>query len=222
MLVAEQALGGQQRRVLGQVLAVHDQVLPVHVDLHVVDGPARAACASTYRHMPMLRIRIFIAGSEFLCSRSSLMPCRAHSLGGLAQALDQPAPGVGVGGLERVVVALAARPDDQVRAERAGERGRVAQRSGAPRARSARIGVDQPAAAEARIEVQAAGDAVDVVTAERGAHVVEVVLGELVGIVELVAVDQVAEPGHGAVRPSRPPARSCSRARADSRPGRSA
>ena len=29
--------------------------------------------------MPMLRIRIFIAGSLFLCSRNSLRPCLAHT-----------------------------------------------------------------------------------------------------------------------------------------------
>src|SRR5205823_12353711 len=29
--------------------------------------------------LPMLRIRIFIAGSEFLCSRSSLTPCEAQT-----------------------------------------------------------------------------------------------------------------------------------------------
>ena len=121
VLVAEQALGGEQRGVLGQVLAVHQQVLPVHVDLDVVEALGRGACATTYRHMPMLRIRIFIAGSEFLCSRNSLTPCSRADLGRLAHALDQPPPRIDVGRLERVVVALAAGPDDQVRAERAGE-----------------------------------------------------------------------------------------------------
>ena len=42
--VAEQALGGEHGRVLGQALAVHDQVLPVHVDPHVVEPVGRAAC----------------------------------------------------------------------------------------------------------------------------------------------------------------------------------
>ena len=37
VLVAEQPFGREQRRVLGEVLAVHEQVLPVHVDLHVVE-----------------------------------------------------------------------------------------------------------------------------------------------------------------------------------------
>jgi hypothetical protein len=35
--VPEQPLGRQQGGVLGEVLAVHDQVLPVHVDLDVVE-----------------------------------------------------------------------------------------------------------------------------------------------------------------------------------------
>ena len=68
MLVAEQALGGEQRRVLGEVLAVHDQVLPVHVHLDV-SSPWRRSVWITWSVIPMLRIRIFIAGSEFLCSR---------------------------------------------------------------------------------------------------------------------------------------------------------
>ena len=37
VLVAEQPFGREQRRVFGEVLAVHQQVLPVHVDLHVVE-----------------------------------------------------------------------------------------------------------------------------------------------------------------------------------------
>src|SRR5439155_20471594 len=38
MLVAEQALRGEQGRVLGQALPVHEQVLPVHVHLHARDA----------------------------------------------------------------------------------------------------------------------------------------------------------------------------------------
>ena len=56
----------------------------------------------------------------------------------------------------------------------------------------------EAALAEARVEVQAAGDAVDAVAVERLAHLVEVVLAELLRVVELVVVDQVAEPGDGA------------------------
>jgi hypothetical protein len=70
VLVAEQPLGGEQRRVLGEALAVHDQVLPVHVDLDVVDARARSLWI-TCSVIPMFRMRIFIAGSEFLCSRKS-------------------------------------------------------------------------------------------------------------------------------------------------------
>ena len=58
------------------------------------------------------------------------------------------------------------------------------------------IGVDEAAVGEPRVEVQAAGDAVDVVAVERRLDVVEVVVRELVGVVELVAVHQVAEPLH--------------------------
>ena len=86
--------------------------------------------------MPMLRIRIFIAGSLFLCSRNSLRPCFGAHLGGLADRVDEPAPALGVGRLERVVVALDAGPEHEVRAQRAGEVGaleRQAQRLGARR-----------------------------------------------------------------------------------------
>ena len=87
-------------------------------------------------------------------------------LGGLADALDQPAPRLHVGCLEGVVVALDPGPDDHVRAERAGELGALAHDP--PRlCADVLVGVDEAAAAEARVEVQAAGDAVDVVVAER-------------------------------------------------------
>ena len=40
--------------------------------------PSARSLLATYRHIPMLRIRIFIAGSEFLCSRNSFTSWRAH------------------------------------------------------------------------------------------------------------------------------------------------
>ena len=61
-------------------------------------------------------------------------------------------------------------------------------------ARTPSSGDDEPALAEDRVEVQPAREAVDVVPVERVAHLVEVLGGELVRVVELVAVDQVAEP----------------------------
>ena len=97
-----------------------------------------------------------------------------------------------VGRLEGVVVALDPGPDDHVGAERAGELRALAHdppRLGA----HVLVGVDEAAAAEARVEVQAAGDAVDVVVAERRLDVAEVLVRELLRVVELVAVDQVAE-----------------------------
>ena len=50
VLVAEHALGGEQRRVLAQVLAVHDQVLPVHVDLDVVEALGAQLVDHVQRH----------------------------------------------------------------------------------------------------------------------------------------------------------------------------
>jgi hypothetical protein len=52
----------------------------------------------------------------------------------------------------------------------------------------------EPAPAEQRVEVQAGGDAVDPVPVERLADLVEVLVRELLRVVELVVVDQVAEP----------------------------
>ena len=114
-------------------------------------------------------------------------------LGRLLDALDQPCPAGRVRRLERIVVALDPRPDDEVRAELAGERGRLARELSC---RSPRVGVrgDEPAAAEARIEVEAARDAVDPVTVEHVAHSVDVLRRQLLRIVELVVVDQVAQP----------------------------
>src|SRR5581483_4038810 len=88
--------------------------------------------------------------------------------------------------------------DDERNAERAGE---VRCRGGDPErlAEDGGIGVDEAAAAEARVEVQTAREAVDVVAAEGGAHLVEVLLRQLLRIVELVAVDEVSEAFHGAV-----------------------
>ena len=154
--MAEQALGRQQGRVLGQVLAVHDQVLPVHVDLDVVES-LLAQLADHEQAHPDVAHQDLHRRLGVLVLEEQLDPVLAAHRGCLAQPLDQPAPRVDVRRLEWVVVALAARPDDQVGAERSGERRRVADDPdglGAQR----RIGVDQPSAAEARIEVQTAGD----------------------------------------------------------------
>ena len=111
----------------------------------------------------------------------------------LAEAVDEPVPAVRVRRLERVVVALDPGPDDHRHAElprqlRPGD-GDL-HRLGA----NGRIRVDEPAAAEARIEMQPARQAVDVVVGpERLADLVHVLLAQLLRIVELVAVDQVAE-----------------------------
>ena len=115
------------------------------------------------------------------------------ALSRLPDTFDQPLPALRVGGLEGVVVALDPRPDDEVRTDRAGELGggdRAAPRLGA----GLRVGRDQAPAPEARVEVEAARERIDVVIAERVADLVEVLLVELAGVVELVAVDQVAEP----------------------------
>ena len=121
-----------------------------------------------------------------------MTPWRGADLGRLGDPLEEPLPRLRVRRLEGVVVALDPRPADHVRADRAGHLRRLAgdpSRLGAHR----RVGRDEPAAAEARVEVEARADRVDAVPVERVAHLVEVVPVQLAGIVELVVVDQVAE-----------------------------
>ena len=122
---------------------------------------------------------------------------RRAARGDLADAVDEALPRLGVRGLERVVVALDAGPDDHLRAERAGEVGgaqRLVERLGADRV----VGRGEPALAEARVEVRAGADRVDAVAVERLADLVEVLLAELLRVVELVVVHEVAEPLDGA------------------------
>ena len=113
-------------------------------------------------------------------------------LRGLRHALDQPPPRLDVRRLERIVVALDPWPDDQVRAERAGELRRLA---GDPARLGAQvgIGVDEAAVGEPRVEVQAARDAIDVVAVERRLDILQVFVRKLVGVVELVPVHQVPQ-----------------------------
>src|SRR5205807_1260075 len=58
------------------------------------------------------------------------------------------------------------------------------------------VGRDEPASPEAGVEVEPRGDAVDPVAVERSAHLVEVLLGELLRVVELIVVDLLAEARH--------------------------
>ena len=74
--------------------------------------------------------------------------------------------------------------------------GEVDRLAGEPQRLRARLVVGRAEAslAEAGIEVQAARDAVDAVPVERAADRLEVLGRELLRVVELVVVDQVAEP----------------------------
>ena len=143
--------------------------------------------------IPMFRIRIFIAGSEFLCSSQSSTPCSLHV------AATCPSPSTNQPSSPRTASGTGS-CSPRSRARRSAAR-RAFPRSSRARPRFSRlgadrrIGVDEPAAAEAGVEVQPAGEAVDVVVgAERRADLVDVLLVELLRVVELVAVDQVAQP----------------------------
>jgi hypothetical protein len=114
-------------------------------------------------------------------------------LGGLPDPVHEARPRLPVRRLERVVVALDPRPDDHLRAALGGEVDRLPRQPQGVLAEGV-VGRDERALAEARVQVQPARDAVDPVPVERLAHLVEVVGRELLRVVELVVVDQVAEP----------------------------
>ena len=111
----------------------------------------------------------------------------------LADPVDEPGPGLLVRRLERVVVALDPGPDDHLGAGLAREVDRLpGQAKGFLSRRVVRR--TERSLGEARIEVEPARNAVDAVTVERLAHLVQVLRRELLRVVELVVVDQVAEP----------------------------
>ena len=61
----------------------------------------------------------------------------------------------------------------------------------------------EPAAPEQRVEMEPGGDAVDAVAVEGLADLVEVLLRELLRVVELVVVNELAEPVHRPPHPLR-------------------
>ena len=173
VLVAEQPFRREQRRVLGEVLAVHDQVLPVHVDLHVVDPLRAQRVDHVQRHADVPHedlhrgLGVLVLEEE----RDAALGAPARDL---ADAVDEARPRVGVRRLERVVVALDSRPEDHLRAELARERGHV-ERLGERRAPHRVVGGGEAALAVAGVQVRSGRDGVDPVPVERLAHRVEVV-----------------------------------------------
>ena len=82
VLVAEQALGVEQRGVLGEVLPVHDQVLPVHVDLDVVDALGAQLVDHVQRHADVAH--------EDLHRRLGVLVLEEHRHAVLASVLRPP------------------------------------------------------------------------------------------------------------------------------------
>ncbi len=191
VLVSEQPLGGEERRVLGEALVVHEQVLPVHVDLDVVE-PLRAQRVDHVQRHPDVAHEDLHRRLRVLVLEEEQDPVVGAALGGLADAVDEPRPALLVRRLERVVVALDPGPDDEVSAELAREVDRRERPLHGLRARSV-VRRHEPAPPEARVEVETRRHAVDVVLVERREYLVPVLLVQLLRVVELVAVDQVAE-----------------------------
>ena len=163
--MAEQPFGGEQRRVLGEVLAVHDQVLPVHVDLDVVD-PLRAQRVDHVQRHPDVAHQDLHRRLGVLVLEEHRHAALAGVLGRLADAVDEALPRRRVRRLERVVVALDPGPDDEVRPELSREVDRLEREAERLRARRV-VGRRETALGEPRIEVQAAREAVDAVPVQR-------------------------------------------------------
>ena len=122
VLVAEQALRSQQGSVFGKALAVHQQVLPVHVDLDARDAAGAQRVDDVQRHADVShedlhrRLRVLVLEEE-------ADPVLLAASGDLADAVEEPSPRLAIGSLERVVVALDPRPQDHLRSDRTGEVG---------------------------------------------------------------------------------------------------
>ena len=193
----EQPSRGQERRVLAEVLPVHQQVLPVHVDLHVVD-PLRAERVDhvqRHAHVPHEDLH---RGLGVLVLEEEENPVLLAALCRLPDAVDEPCPALGIRRLERIVVALDPGPEDEVRADLAREVDRLERERESGVAHGVVRG-RETALAEPRVEVQPGADGVDAVPVERGPDVVEVLCRELLRIVKLVVVHQRAEAFDGAM-----------------------
>ncbi len=116
MLVPEQALGGEHGGVLAERLAVHDQVLPVHVDLDVRDALGAQGVDDVQRHADVAHEDLH-RGLGVLVLEEELDAVLVADLRRLGHPLDEPLPGLRVLGLERIVVALDPGPADHVDAE---------------------------------------------------------------------------------------------------------
>src|SRR5215218_8596975 len=115
VLVAELVLRGQEVGVLGQVLAVHYEVLPVHVDLQIgsvhpegVDLLDREESHTDVLHQDLhSRLRVLVLQKD-------LHVLLVGMVGQLGDALHKATPDLRIRALESVVIALSARPDDEV------------------------------------------------------------------------------------------------------------
>ena len=122
--MAEQSLRGQQGHVFGHVLAVHDQMLPVQIELDVVDAASAQSVDDMQGHAYVAHEDLH-GGLGVLVLQEQLDSVAGAHSGCLLDAIDEAAPTLRIRGLEGVVVALDTRPDDVVRSQAAGELGSV-------------------------------------------------------------------------------------------------
>ena len=143
--------------------------------------------------IPTFRMRIFIAGSEFLCSRKRLIPCSWQRSGDFADAVDEAGPTLRdtASGTGSCSPRSRARGSSGRRSRRRSRLRAVPRQAAA--ARTASSGDESPPLPNSGFRCVPVAMAVDSVPAERRAHVLEVVLVELLRVVELVVVDEVPE-----------------------------
>ena len=151
--------------------------------------------------MPMFCMSIFIAGSEFLCSRKTFTPFSLAWSVKLGDALDEATPDLRIRTLEGVVVALRAGPDDEVRPHSRAEVYAAPQGIYALAAESL-VWVYERAQRVSRVGVETCGDhrQVHLVGGEDPQHLLGVVLIDLTRIVVLEPFQEVVESACDALR----------------------
>ena len=95
MQVTEQALGGEHRSVLGQALAVHDQVLPVHVHAHVVEPLGAQLVDDVQRHADVAHEDLH-GGLGVLVLEEEQDAVVAAALGRHPETVEEPRPALGI------------------------------------------------------------------------------------------------------------------------------
>src|SRR5579875_931974 len=194
MLMTKFPLGMEQRGVFGQVLAVHNEVLPVHVDLQARGVHAQAAHAvnnveagGDVAHQNVhRRLAVLVLQEDGHALRGRVRHDFAHPF-------DELVPGVNIVALEVIVVALGAGPDDEMRAQRGGKVHAALERVDALAAQRF-VRIDEGPQFIGRIGMQAGGNTINIHRPQRGLDTIYDILIDLARIMILQAINQVGQP----------------------------